>query len=78
MSRFISTDLCLNFRQELGWVSLTPAGNLVQGTDVSSVKAYEKFRLKMVKLSDSVFTYDFAIYFAEKKLEQNIAKRFFP
>ena len=60
------------------WVSLTPAGNLVQGTDVNSVKAYEKFRLKMVKLSDSVFTYDFAIYFAEKKLEQNIAKRFFP
>ena len=48
-----------------GFVPDTPAGNLVQDTDFRSVKAYEKFRKKMVKLSDTVFTYDFTIYFTD-------------
>ena len=47
------------------WLSLMPAGNLVPGTDFRSAKAYEKFCKKVVKLSDTVFTYNFTIYFTD-------------
>ena len=60
------------------WVSLTPAGNLVQGPDFRYVKTYEQFHKKWSILVILCLPMILPNILQIIKLKHNIAKRFFP